>query len=89
MSVLEKLAADSMTAGLQLALNASPVDAKTIAMALEISGAAQIDLGQKLRDGKITEEEVRDSLEKVGALGNNSAFLAAKSAVGRIIEQIL
>ena len=39
--------------------------------------------------GKIDEAEIEDSLGKVGALGNDPVALAAKAAIGRILEQIL
>jgi hypothetical protein len=89
MSLLGKLASDGITAALGIAIKASPVDAEKIALALTITGSALQDLGGKLADGKISEEEIEDSLNKVGALGDDPVALAAKAAIGRLIEQIL
>lgn len=89
MSLLDELTAKGLTMALGAALRSSPVDAGTIASTLDMVGSALKDLGGKLKDGKIDEAEVEDTLAKVGALGNTSVALAAKAAVGRIIEQIL
>jgi len=89
MSLLGEMAAKGLTLALGTALKSSPVDASTVSSALAMVGAALTDLSAKLKDGKIDESEVEDSLSKVGALGNDSVALAAKAAVGRIIEQII
>ena len=45
-------------------------------------GEALKDLASKLQDGKIDEAEIEDSLEKVGALGNEPV-LWCKGPVGQ------
>jgi|EPASupsiteSAE347_1022098.scaffolds.fasta_scaffold00433_14 hypothetical protein len=89
MSLLGELTAKGLSLALGTALKASPLDAGTISSALSMVGAALQDLALKLKDGKIDEAEIEDTLAKVGALGNDSVALAAKAAVGRILEQIL
>ena len=89
MSLLGEMAAKGLTIALGTALKASPVDAGTISAVMDMVGSALKDLAGKLKDGKIDEAEIEDTLEKVGAMGNDSVALAAKAAIGRILEQIL
>ncbi len=89
MSLLGEMAAKGLSMALGTALSASPVDASTVASIMDMVGSALKDLAGKLKDGKIDEAEIEDTLAKVGALGNDSVALAAKAAVGRILEQIL
>lgn len=89
MSLLGSLAAQGLTQALGFALRASPVDISSIATVMSLTGKALIDLAGKVKDGKISEAEVEDTLQKIGAAENEPVALAAKAAVGRIIEQIL
>ena len=88
-SILETLAAKGINTALDLAFRSSPVSCKDVAAGLGMAGAALSELSLKLQDGKITEEEIEDTLKHVGALGNDGVGLAVKAAVGRLIEQIL
>jgi len=88
-SILETLAAKGINTALDLAFRSSPVSCTDVATGLRMTGAALIELGEKLQDGKITEEEIQDTLAHVGALGNDGVGLAVKAAIGRLIEQIL
>jgi hypothetical protein len=88
-SILETLAAKGINTALDLAFRSSPVSCKDVAAGLGMAGAALSELSLKLQDGKITEEEIEDTLAHVGALGNNGVALAVKAAAGRLIEQIL
>jgi hypothetical protein len=89
MSLLGQLAAQGIASALGLAMQTSKLDCGNVASAMDMTGKALQDLACKLQDGKITEDEIEDTLEKVGAKDNTPAALAAKAAIGRIIEQIL
>jgi hypothetical protein len=89
MSLLGELASKGISTALTMAFKSSPITCTTATAAMKMVGAALIDLSDKLADGKITEEEINDSLAKVGAMGNDSVALAAKSAIGRLLEHIL
>jgi hypothetical protein len=88
-SLLGQLAAQGITSALGLAMQTSKLDCGNIVSAMDMTGRALQDLAGKLEDGKITEDEIEDTLEKVGARDNTPAALAAKAAIGRIIEQIV
>ncbi len=89
MSLLEVIAAQGLTQALGLALKGTPVDIHSIATVMDLTGKALQDLAYKVEDGKISEAEVEDTLQKVGAMGNEPVALALKASVGRILEQIL
>jgi hypothetical protein len=89
MSLIGSLAAEGLNLALGTALKATPVDAATIASVMTMTGNAMVDLAGKLKDGKIDEAEIEDTLAKVGAMGNDSVALSVKAAIGRILEHIL
>lgn len=88
-SMLETYAEVGLNAVIGLALKASPMDAKQIAMVADMTGKALQSFAVKIADGKIDHNEIEDILLCVGAQGNSAVALAVKAAFGRIVEQIL
>lgn len=89
MSLLGDLAASGLSTVLGIVLKASPVDKDTLYTGMKMVAAAIDDLAEKAKDGKITEDEINDTLAKVGAAGNSAIAIAAESAVRRLIGNIL
>ncbi len=89
MSLIGSLAAGGLNLALGTALKATPLEAETIVSVMAMAGHAMVDLSEKLKDGKIDEAEIEDTLAKVGAMGNDSVALSVKAAIGRILEHIL
>ena len=87
MGMIDTLVTDTVNSGIGFLLSRSPVDAATASKALILAGQAQIDLGDGLADGSLTQEEIDKVLADINGFEGGVFGTMVKSSISRLVEQ--
>jgi len=86
MSFIDDVVAKGVNAGMGYLLGLGKMDAATASKGLIMAGQAQIDLGNALADGTLTQDEIDKILTELNNFEGGVFGTMVKSAISRMVE---